>query len=283
MMNFAILNGYPKKSRDRFDADDVGHPHDLFMAAIRRFVPDAQFDIIYIADVDKALPSGANLSSYDAYIWTGSDLTIYHDDDERVTRQIELSRAIFDAGMPSYGSCWGIQMAVLASGGEVKKNPKGREWSIARDIRLTEAGKQSPLLKGKPEVFDGFIMHLDEVTTLSSGTTLLATNEHTHVQAAEVNYLNGTFWSTQYHPEYNLYEMARLIRARAHPLVREGFFDKVEDVQHYVENMFALAQNPASDDLRSEFNVRDNIINPDIRQLELHNWLEYLVKPSLKN
>jgi GMP synthase (glutamine-hydrolysing) len=282
-MNFAILNGYPKQSRDRFDADDVGHPHDLFMDAIKRFMPDAHFDILYVADLDSALPSGATLSSYDAYIWTGSDLTIYHDDDERVTRQVELARAIFDAGVPAYGSCWGIQMAVLASGGEVKKNPKGREWSIARDIRLTEAGKQSPLLKGKPQVFDGFIMHLDEVTTLSSGTTLLATNEHTQVQAAEVVYLNGTFWSTQYHPEYNLHEMARLIRARAHPLVREGFFDKVEDVQNYVEKMFALAQNPDSQNLRAEFNVGDDITNPDIRQLELQNWLEYLVLPSLKH
>ena len=281
-MNFAILNGYPKKSRDRFDAEDVGHPHDLFMDAIRRFVPEAQFDVLYIADVDNTLPTGANLASYDAYIWTGSDLTIYHNDDERVTRQIELARTIFEAGVPSYGSCWGIQMAVLASGGEVKKNPKGREWSIARDIRLTEAGKQSPLMKGKPEVFDGFIMHLDEVTKLSPGTTLLAVNEHTHVQAAEVNYLNGTFWSTQYHPEYNLYEMARLIRARAKPLVREGFFETVEDVQVYVDNMFALAQNPDSGTLRGKFDAKDDIIDPDIRQLELQNWLEYLVLPSLK-
>ncbi|HLA44791.1 MAG TPA: hypothetical protein VJZ27_15210, partial [Aggregatilineales bacterium] len=177
--------------------------------------------------------------------------------------------------------CWGIQMAVTASGGEVKSNPNGREWSIARDIRLTDAGKQSLLLQGKPDVFDGFIMHLDEVTTLSPGTTLLATNEHTHVQAAEVKYLNGTFWATQYHPEYNLHEMARLIRARAHPLVREGFFETVEDVAEYANNMFALAQNPDAENLREKFNVSDDILNADIRQLELQNWLEHLVLPSL--
>lgn len=277
----AILNGYPPKSRERFDAQDVGHPHDLYMDAIRNYAPNANFDIIFVADLDSSLPTGAALTSYDGFIWTGSDLTIYHNDDERVTRQIELARTIFDAGVPAYGSCWGIQMAAVAAGGEVKKNPKGREWSIARDITLTDAGKESLLLKGKPDKYDGFIMHLDEVTTLPSGATLLAVNEHTHVQAAEVKHGNGIFWATQYHPEYNLYEMARLIKARAAPLVREGFFEKTDDVQSYANNMFELANNPDSKELRDELNVGDDITSPAIRQRELSNWLEYLVIPSL--
>lgn len=71
---------------------------------------------------------------------------------------------------------------------------------------MTEAAAASPLHAGKPAVFDGFIMHLDEVTRLPEGTPLLATNEHTRVQAA-INSGEASFWSTQYHPEYNLYEM----------------------------------------------------------------------------
>lgn len=280
-LSIAILNGYPPKSRERFDAQDVGHPHDLYMDTIKNYAPNANFDIIFVADFDSSLPTGTAITSYDGFIWTGSDLTIYHDD-ERVTRQIDLTRTIFEAGVPAYGSCWGIQMAVVAAGGEVKKNPKGRERSIARDITLTDAGKESWLLKGKPDRYDGFIMHLDEVTTLPSGATLLAVNEHTHVQAAEVKYSNGTFWATQYHPEYNLYEMARLIKARATPLVREGFFETTDEVQSYADKMFELADNPVSKELRKEFNVGDDITNPAIRQREVRNWLEYLVIPSLR-
>jgi GMP synthase (glutamine-hydrolysing) len=280
-LHLAILNGYPRQSRENFDKQNVGHPHDLFMAAIKRYVPKATFDVLFIADVDDELPSGTNLNSYDGFIWTGSDLTIYHEDDERVTRQIELARSIYTAGVPSIGSCWGVQMAVMAAGGEVKKNPKGREWSIARDIQLTEAGHSSLLLKGKPDVFDGFIMHLDEVTTLSEGTTLLATNQHTHVQAVEVVHDNGTFWATQYHPEYNLYEMARLIQARAAPLVREGFFETTDAVQHYADQMFALSENPESEELRDTFDVDADILDDDLRQLELRNWIDHLVVPSL--
>ena len=281
-LSIAILNGYPRKSRENFDAQDVGHPHDLYMQALRNYVPNAVFDILFIADVDDALPTGANLQSYDACIWTGSDLTIHHSDDERVTRQIDLAQDLFEAGVPMFGSCWGLQMAVLASGGAVQKNPKGREWGLAREIRQTEEGKASQLLKGKPEQFDGFIMHLDEVTRLSPSTTLLAVNEHTYVQAVEVHYGNGDFWATQYHPEYNLYEMARLIKARSKPLVREGFFEQEETVLEYAQDMFALAEQPDSVELRDKFTVGDDITDDRLRQLELRNWLEYLVLPKLK-
>lgn len=276
----AILNGYPRASRERFDAADVGHPHDMYARFVRSYVPQATIDVIFIADLDSALPAGTSLRSYDAFIWTGSDLTIYHTDDPRVTRQVELARAIYEAGVPCYGSCWGIQMAAYAAGGEVRKNPRGREWGIARRITRTEAGRTHPLLRGKPDVYDGFIMHLDEVVTLPPGATLLATNEHTPVQALEVKHKNGVFWATQYHPEYNFYEMARLIRARAEPLVKEGFFADTAAVQAYAAAMFALHEHPDDPALRERFAVGPDILDPLYREAELRNWFDYLVIPS---
>ena len=278
----AILNCYPRTSREDFDRSNVGHPHDLYAGFLQRYTPQASVDVLFIADDETMLPSGANLTSYDGYIWTGSDLTIYHHDDPRVTRQIELARAIYQAGVPCYGSCWAVQMAAVAAGGEVQKNPKGREWGLARDIRRTKEGQESLLLAGKPDLYDGFIMHLDEVTRLPEGSRLLATNEHTHVQALEVQHGTGVFWATQYHPEYNLYEMARLIAARAEPLVREGFFETTEQVQAYADRMSSLHQQPDSQALRQELAVGDDILEAEIREQELRNWIDHLVLPSLK-
>jgi GMP synthase (glutamine-hydrolysing) len=277
----AILNCYPRASRANFDRSNVGHPRDLYADFLRRYTPQAAVDVLFIADADTILPSGANLNSYDAYIWTGSDLTIYHHDDPRVTRQIELSRAIYRAGVPCYGSCWAIQMAAVAAGGEVQKNPKGREWGLARDIRRTKAGRESLLLAGKPDCYDGFIMHLDEVTRLPEGSTLLAANGHTHVQALEVRHGKGVFWATQYHPEYNLYEMARLIAARAEPLVREDFFETTDQVQAYAGRMHALHQRPDSQALRQELRVGKDILEAESREQELRNWIDHLVLSSL--
>lgn len=281
-LKICILNGYPRASRDNFDIAGVGHPHDFFRDFLNRYVPNATVDVLFVADAGQTLPSGIGLTSYNGYIWTGSDLTIYHGDDDRVNRQIELAREIYRLGIPSYGSCWGIQMAAVAAGGEVAKNPNGREWGIARRITLTADGRRSSMLKGKPEVYDGFIMHLDEVTRLPSGATLLAINEHTRVQALEVRHASGTFWANQYHPEYNLQEMARLIAARAEPLVAEGFFNDTAQVDGYARDMQALHDRPNSSELREKLTIGNDILTADIREQELRNWIDFLVLPSMK-
>ena len=272
-----IFNGYPRQSRENFDRQNVGHPHDMYRGFLSRYVPKAQVKILFIADFETDLPGPDELARLDGIIWTGSDLTIYHLDDPRVTRQIELMKSIFEVGTPCYGSCWGIQMAAVAAGGEVKKNPNGREWGVSGTISQTDSGQNSDLLKGKPKQYKGFVMHLDEVTGLPDGASLLACNDHTHVQALEVKHKNGIFWATQYHPEYNLYEMARLISARAQPLVNEGIFATVDDVQAYAAKMHALYKNPDSTQLREELDIGDDIIDARIREQELRNWIDYLV------
>ena len=276
-----ILNGYPRASRENFDRSGVGHPQDLFRDFLQRYLPTAAVDVRFVADLDDRLPAGAELGAYSGFIWTGSDLTIYDTGDRRVTRQIELAQAIFACGVPMFGSCWGVQMAAVAAGGEVAKNPRGREWGIARDITLTPEGRRSRLLAGKPDRFDGFIMHLDEVTRLPAGASLLAGNAHTQVQALAVRKDAGVFWATQYHPEYNLLEMGRLIAARAKPLVAEGFFDREEDVRDHAEKMMTLHRRPQSVNLRTALAVGEAILNPEIREQELRNWIDLQVLPRV--
>ena len=272
-LRILIVNCYPAASRENFDRQDVGHPHDLFKAFLAIEAPSATTEIVYVADPEFALPPGKTIADYDAFIWTGSDLTVYKTEDPRVATQITFANELMDAGAICWGSCWGLQLASLVAGGEVAANPKGREWGIARGITLTEAAAAAPMHVGKPAKFDAFIMHLDEVVRLPDGTPLLATNEHTHIQAAIVERGSAAFWTTQYHPEYNLHEMGRLIAARAKALVREGFFPDEERVAIYAANMMELAAHPASSDLRAELNVGDDVIHAEIRQVELRNWL----------
>ncbi len=276
-----ILNGYPRASRDNFDLSGVGHPHEFFKDFLSRYLPSVAVDVCFVADRDMRLPAGADLKAYCGFIWTGSDLTIYDRSDRRVTRQIELARAIFASGVPMFGSCWGVQMAAVAAGGEVARHPRGREWGIARGIALTDAGRRSRLMSGKPKRFDGFIMHLDEVIRLPQGATLLAGNDHTRVQALEVRMANGVFWATQYHPEYNFLEMGRLIAARAKPLVAEGFFESETDVPAYAAQMKALHHNPTDAALRASLAVDDTILDPVQREQELRNWIDHLVLPRV--
>lgn len=278
-LHFLIIDGYPKKSRDHFDATGMPHAWRQYADMLLAHMPDAAYDVLLPSDEGSRLPDGAGLDSYAGVLWTGCNLTIY-DDDPRVRRMIELAGQIYSRGVPSYGSCWGIQMAVVAAGGRVALNPRGREMGLARKIRLTDEGRGHPFMDGKPQVYDAFISHYDEVVELPPGARLLASNDFTHVQALEVTHRKGTFWAVQYHPEYCLHDMARLIVAREERLVREKFFTDGDDLRALVARMEALHAEPDRRDLRWQLAIDDDVLDHERRQIEFHNWLYKLVAPT---
>ena len=277
---FLVVDGYSKAGRDELVAGGASMAGELYVAMLRRFAPDAAVDIVFPADGDSSLPKGAGIAAYDGIAWTGCSLTVF-DDDPRVARQIEFCRAAFEAGVPSFGSCWAVQIAVVAAGGLCRANPRGREMGIARKINLTAEGRGHPLYAGKPSVFDGFISHVDEVTHLPSGAVLLATNAFTRVQAAAVSYANGTFWGLQYHPEYDLHEMARLIYCRREKLVELGFFTDEARALAYVDQLEVLHQDPARGDVAWALGIDDDVMRAEVRQCEVGNWISQQVLPGL--
>lgn len=277
-LGFLIIDGYPKASRDEFDVVGMKHAWRLYAEMLKKYLPEADYSVWLPSD-HTAPPGGLGPEHYAGILWTGCNLTIYHPDDVRVTRQIEFARQSYEVGTPAFGTCWGIQMAAVAAGGEVRANPRGREMGIARKVRLTAQGLQHPLQEGKPPVFTGFISHLDEVTQLPPGGVLLASNDFTHVQAIEVKHRRGTFWATQYHPEYDLHEVACLIMAREPKLVAEGFFQSHEELVQYVEKLETLHQNPNRKDLRWQLDIDDDVLSDQVRQVEFRNWIHKLVLP----
>ena len=280
-LRFLIIDGYPKPSRDEFDTVGATLAWKLYAQLLRRHLPDAEFDVLLPSDPGADLPTGTGLDAYHGILWTGCNLTIFETHEARVSCQIELAKEAFARGIPSYGSCWGLQMAVVAAGGEVKPNPRGREMGIARKIHLTPAGQDHPFFDGKPAVFDGFISHVDEVTHLPAGAQLLASNDFTHVQAVAVTHQKGTFWATQYHPEYDLHEMARLIAAREPKLLPEGFFANAEELRTMVDRLEALSAEPATKSLRWQLGIDDDLIEARIREAEFANWVNRLVLPTV--
>jgi len=280
-LRFLIVDGYPKASRDEFDVVGMKHAWRLYAEMLKKYLPDADYSLWLPSD-NPTPPDGLGPEHYDGALWTGCNLTLYHLDDDRVTRQIAFAKKGYEVGTPGFGTCWGIQMAAVAAGGEVRANPRGREMGIARKIRLTAEGLQHPMLEGKPTVYVGYISHLDEVTQLPPGGVLLAANDLTHVQAIEVKHQKGTFWATQYHPEYDLHEVARLITARAGKLVAEGFFQSHEALIQYVDKLETLHRNPDRKDLRWELDIDDDVLSDQVRQVEFRNWINKLVLPRAR-
>lgn len=271
-----IINGYPEPNRKVLDDAGVKSNEKLYSDSLARNYPGIKTEYLYIADlfVD---PYALDLKSYNAFIWTGSNLTIFHTHEKNVSRQIKFCEDLFELGTPQYGSCWSIQIAAMAAGGMVEKNPAGREWCIARDIELTDAGKRHPFYKGKPHCFDGFMMHLDHVTKLPENAVVLSTNKHTKIQGMEVKHKNGIFWAQQYHPEYNLKDMARLIFARSDAIVKEGHVPNKEYLLGMIKDLEEIAKNPDNMQLRDKWRVKDDIIDVKILECEIRNFFENLV------
>ena len=278
-LHFLVIDGYRRDGREGLTAAGATTAGKLYERMLLGCHPDASVDILCPADPGGALPRGVSLAAYDGIGWTGSSLTVYDGGDPAVRPQIEFARAAFEAGVPSFGSCWAAQIAVVAAGGRCAENPRGREMGIARKIALTDDGRAHPLYIGKPRVFDAFISHEDEITHLPSGALCLAGNAFSSVQAVCVTYRRGTFWAVQYHPEYDLHELARLTHARKERLTGMGFFADLDAAQDYVNKLEALHQDPSRRDLAWLLGIDSDIMNEDVRQAEVRNWIEHLVLP----
>jgi GMP synthase (glutamine-hydrolysing) len=189
-------------------------------------------------------------------------------------------REVLKAKTPVFGSCWGLQVLTVAAGGAVRRNPKGREIGFGRGIRLTEAGRKHAMYANKPNVFNAPTVHLDEVETLAPGQTVLATNDVSDVQSAEIKINGATAWDVQYHPEYPLRELAVIVRRIGTRLIRENFFSDNADIEEYAQELETLDRDPDQKRLAWRNGVNQNILDKNLRTVEVQNWIEFQVLPT---
>lgn len=247
-----------------------------YAQVLRRLDTSLRIDVLTVAD-GAELAAGVGLESYDGVTMTGSALNIYHGG-APVTRQIELAKAVFAAGVPFFGSCWGMQVAVTAAGGEVRANPRGREFGFARRILLNDAGREHPLFAGKPVAFEAPTIHRDEIAALPAGATPLAVNDF-GVQAATFTHGRGTFWGVQYHPEYDFRDIAAAAERYGEILVTEGMFRDVSALKAFAAELCALQANPSDPTLLWKHGLGPAISTESLRLLEIRNWLLTEVLP----
>lgn len=277
-MRFLILDAYSNAGRKALVGAGGTPPGILYERMVRRLVPESTIDVMHPADASASLPAGVAIEHYAGALWTGSDLTVHDDRDDRVRRQIELAKEIYRARVPSFGSCYGIQLAVVAAGGQCEPNPRGREFGVVRDIRLSREGQRHPMHAGKDSLFAGLHCHADIVTSLPPGATILASNEWSPVQSVEVESQGGTFWAVQYHPEYDLSEVAALGRLRAEELVAQGSFADLGACQTYLRDLEELHADPEREELASELGIGSDVLDVNRRTAEVRNWIETRVQ-----
>ena len=199
------------------------------------------------------------LESYDGLIWGGSSLNIYNNTPE-IKRQIAFMKECQKKIKKILAICWGMQVAVTAAGGEVKKSTKGSHKGIALNIEINSDGLNHPLYKNKDKKFNTPAFNFDEVVTMPEYSTLLASNSINNVQGINFKVGDCNIWGLQYHPEITYNKMINLIIFRKERLLEKGAFKDQAEIDSHIEQ------------IEKENKKLDKIS----RMRELENWLDYL-------
>jgi GMP synthase (glutamine-hydrolysing) len=275
---FLVAESEAPESRDA-RRESVGRSSgETYVHTLRQLVPGAHCDQLKPAEEDGAEQQPEGLRRYDAIFLCGSPMHVY-EDNPKVRRLLRFMRAVFASGTPAFGSCAGLQVAVVAAGGKVRPRRHGQEAGFARRIVPTAAGARHPLLAGRAASFDAIAIHSDEVEELPPGATLLATSSETQVQAAEIRCGDGLFWGVQYHPELALDEVGPALRRQAGALVESGLALEEVAVEAFAARVDALARDPARRDLAWQLGLDRQVTDAHLRQLELRNFIRWQAEP----
>ena len=274
MPHFLVAESETADQRDARRRHAGKSSGETYAATLEQLRPDARITIVAPADDDAGQFDAAALRAFDAVFVTGSPLHVY-DDTPPVRRQLAFMRAVFASGTPSFGSCAGLQLAVAAAGGRVRKMPERIEAGVARRITATADGRTHPLLAGRAPSWDAPAIHGDEVEQLPDDATLLASNAVTSIQAAEIRHDGGVFWGVQYHPELAPREIAIALRRQADDLIEAGLAETQDDVERRAAELDALHDSPDRRSLLWALGVDREFAHEASRRLELTNFLDH--------
>ena len=208
-------------------------------------------------NLNKIVPK---LKTYDGLIWGGSSLNIYNDTPE-IKRQISFMKECFKNVKKILAICWGMQVAVTAAGGVVKKGINGSHIGIANDIELTNDGLNNLLYKDKKNKFNTPAFNFDEVVTIPTDAAHLASNKINKIQGLNFKTGISEIWGLQYHPEITYQKMVDIIKFRKNALIeKRNRFKNEEEINNHINF------------IEEEIKISEK----DSRMLELRNWLNLI-------
>ena len=148
------------------------------------------------------LPTRAELEQVSAVLIGGSGDYSVLDAEPWIRDMVDWARSeLILNGKPTFASCFGFQILVLAIGGEMVRDHANTEMGTY-DMRLHDAAADDPLFTQLPRLFTAQVGHHDRASALPAGVDTYASTPACPVHAFRVGSL--PVWATQFHPELSL-------------------------------------------------------------------------------
>tara|TARA_Y100000591_G_scaffold324363_1_gene343635 strand:+ start:696 stop:1496 length:801 start_codon:yes stop_codon:yes gene_type:complete len=263
-LNILIVEGNLREENKDFSKVGIQTHTESLRESLNHFIKNIDYDVINPSSDSNLDTVYKKLSNYDGLIWGGSSLNIY-DNTPEIKRQIDFMKVCQKEVKNILAICWGMQVAVTAAGGEVKKGANSH-IGIAKEITLNKEGLKHPVYKNKSKRFNSPAFNFDEVVSLPRDGICLASNSINKIQSLYFETNNTKIWGLQYHPEITYEKMISLIEFRKDRLIeKRKVFKNEEEIKNHISF------------IKDEISVS----NKAQRMLELKNWVDNIKKKSL--
>ncbi len=156
-----------------------------------------QIEILNVFDTPSFIPN--LIDNYDAlYVGGASEANVLEPEKYPFIKNcIELLRYAAEISKPTFASCFGFQLAVLAFGGIILNKDKDYEMGTVK-ISLTDKAKSDLVYQGIQDRFPAVSVHRQYASTIPEPLEILAyTGQCVH----SFKYKNKPLWAFQFHPE----------------------------------------------------------------------------------
>ena len=259
MKKILIVEGNLREENESFSKGGIKTHTESLKDSISYFTNELEIDVVNPSSDKNISEIVKDLNKYDGLIWGGSSLNIYNDTIE-IRRQLDFMKECQNKIKNVLAICWGMQVAVTVAGGEVKKCLKGTHRGIAHNIEINENGLKHPIYKNKNKKFNTPAFNFDEVSTIPSNSTLLASNKINKVMGLNFKAGVSEIWGIQYHPEITYNKMVSLIHFRKDRLLEKKAFKDEKEINDHVKMI----------------EDENKITDKNLRMRELENWLTYI-------
>ena len=260
MKKILIVEGNLKEENLNFSRAGIQTHTESLIESLNHFNKKLELDIVNPSSDENIDIIKDKLIMYDGLIWGGSSLNIYNNTIE-IKKQIEFMKECQKKVKNILAICWGMQVAVTAAGGDVRKADEPH-IGIANEISINQNGLKHPIYKGKDKKFNSPAFNFDEVVKLPDNAICLASNKINNIQSLFFEVNKTKVLGLQYHPEIKYEKMIRLIEFRKKKLIetRKVFKNEMEIEKHIsiIKNEILLSKKGT-------------------RMIELKNWLNHLI------